>query len=113
KRGTASGGGILALDYARNGKLICSTRDGRVKLWKADLTLEKQSQPFPEMITEVAFSHDGNRYFTADWNGQIEVWNTSDFQKVGELTTTPPSIEERIVSISEDKKALVLVFVFR
>ncbi|MEO1833310.1 MAG: c-type cytochrome domain-containing protein, partial [Akkermansiaceae bacterium] len=38
KRGTASGGGILALDYARNGKLICSTRDGRVKLWKADLT---------------------------------------------------------------------------
>ncbi|MDA7658844.1 hypothetical protein N8620_01935, partial [Akkermansiaceae bacterium] len=106
KRGAASGGGILALDYARNGKLICSTRDGRVKLWKADLTLEKQSQPFPEMITEVAFSHDGNRYFTADWNGQIEVWNTSDFQKVGELTTTPPSIEERIVSISEDKKAI-------
>ncbi|MDC0567243.1 hypothetical protein OAP01_04370 [Akkermansiaceae bacterium] len=106
KRGTASGGGILALDYARNGKLICSTRDGRVKLWQADLTLEKQSQPFPEMITEVAFSHDGNRYFTADWNGQIEVWNTSDFQKVGELTTTPPSIEERIVSISEDKKAI-------
>ena len=106
KRGAASGGGILALDYALNGKLICSTRDGRVKLWKADLTLEKQSQPFPEMITEVAFSHDGNRYFTADWNGQIEVWNTSDFQKVGELTTTPPSIEERIVSISEDKKAI-------
>ncbi|MDA7643086.1 hypothetical protein N8665_02155 [Akkermansiaceae bacterium] len=106
KRGAASGGGILALDYARNGKLICSTRDGRVKLWQADLTLEKQSQPFPEMITEVAFSHDGNRYFTADWNGQIEVWNTSDFQKVGELTTTPPSIEERIVSISEDKKAI-------
>ena len=106
KRGTASGGGILALDYARNGKLICSTRDGRVKLWKADLTLEKQSQPFPEMITEVAFSYDGNRYFTADWNGQIEVWNTSDSQKVGELTTTPPSIEERIVSISEDKKAI-------
>ena len=106
KRGTASGGGILALDYARNGKLICSTRDGRVKLWKADLTLEKQSQPFPEMITEVAFSHDGSRYFTADWNGQIEVWNTLDFQKVGELTTTPPSIEERIASISEDKKAI-------
>ena len=106
KRGTAAGGGILALDYARNGKLISSTRDGRVKLWKADLTLEKQSQPFPEMITEVAFSHDGSRYFTADWNGKIEVWNTLDFQKVGELTTTPPSIEERIISISENKKAI-------
>ncbi|MDG2398960.1 MAG: hypothetical protein P8M04_00165 [Akkermansiaceae bacterium] len=106
KRGTASGGGILALDYARNGKLISSTRDGRVKLWKADLTLEKQSQPFPEMITEVAFSHDAARYFTADWNGQIEVWNTSDLKKIGDLSTTPPSIKERIVSISEEKKAI-------
>jgi chromosome segregation ATPase len=58
------------------------------------------------MITEVAFSHDGSRYFTADWNGKIEVWNTLDFQKVGELTTTPPSIEERIISISENKKTI-------
>ena len=106
KRGTASGGGILALDYARNGKLISSTRDGHVKLWKADLTLEKQSQPFPEMITEVAFSHDGARYFTADWNGKIEVWNTLDFKKIGELSTTPPSVENRIISISQDMNAI-------
>ena len=106
KRGTASGGGILALDYARNGKLISSTRDGRVQLWKADLTLEKQSQPFPEMITEVAFSHDGARYFTADWNGKIEAWNTLDFKKIGELSTTPPSVENRIISISQDMNAI-------
>ena len=106
KKGTASGGGILALDYARNGKLISSTRDGRVQLWKADLTLEKQSQPFPEMITEVAFSHDGARYFTADWNGKIEVWNTLDFKKIGELSTTPPSVENRIISISQDMNAI-------
>ena len=106
KRGTASGGGILALDYARNGKLISSTRDGRVQLWKADLTLEKQSQPFPEMITEVAFSHDGARYFTADWNGKIEVWNTLDFKKIGELSTTPPSVENRIISVSQEMDAI-------
>ena len=106
KRGTASGGGILALDYARNGKLISSTRDGRVQLWKADLTLEKQSQPFPEMITEVAFSHDGARYFTADWNGKIEAWNTLDFKKIGELSTTPPSVENRIISVSQEMDAI-------
>ena len=106
KRGTASGGGILALDYARNGKLISSTRDGRVQLWKADLTLEKQSQPFPEMITEVAFSHDGARYFTADWNGKIEAWNTLDFKKIGELSTTPPSVENRIISVSQEMNTI-------
>lgn len=106
KRGTASGGGILALDYARNGKLISSTRDGRVQLWKADLTIEKQSQSFPEMITEVAFSHDGDRYFTADWNGKIEAWNTLDFKKIGELSTTPPSVENRIISVSQEMDAI-------
>ena len=104
KRGTAGGGGILALDYARNGKLISATRDRRVKLWKPDLGLEKQSEPFPETITEVAFSHDANRYFTADWNGKIEAWNTADLKKVGEISATPPSIQERLVSITGEKK---------
>ncbi|MEN8773421.1 MAG: c-type cytochrome domain-containing protein [Akkermansiaceae bacterium] len=105
KKGTAAGGGILALDYARNGQLICSTRDRRVQLWKPDLGLDKQTQPFPEMITEVAFSHDAARYFTADWNGKIEVWNTADLKKIGELSATPPSIQERLVSITVEKKA--------
>ena len=104
KRGTAGGGGILALDYARNGKLISATRDRRVKLWKPDLGLEKQTEPFPEMITEVAFSHDANRYFTADWNGKIEVWNTADLKKAGEISATPPSIQERLVSITGERK---------
>lgn len=104
KKGTAGGGGILALDYASNGKLISSTRDGRVKIWKSDLTLEKQSPPFPEMITEVTFSHDAARYFTADWNGKIEVWNTLDLNKIGELSATPPSILERLTTISKEQK---------
>ena len=58
------------------------------------------------MITEVAFSHDGARYFTADWNGKIEAWNTLDFKKIGELSTTPPSVENRIISISQDMNAI-------
>ncbi len=104
KQGNAGGGGILALDYARNGQLICATRDRRVKLWKPDLSLEKQTQPFTDMVTEVAFSHDAARYFTADWNGKIEVWNTADLKKGGELSATPPSIQERITSIIEEEK---------
>jgi WD40 repeat protein len=104
KQGNAGGGGILALDYARNGQLICATRDRRVKLWKPDLSLEKQSQPFTDMVTEVTFSHDAARYFTADWNGKIEVWNTADLKKIGELSATPPSIQERIALIIEEEK---------
>jgi len=64
KKSNAGNSGILAMDYARNGRLISASRDHRIKLWKADLTMEKQSNPFPEMITEVAFSHDAQKKAT-------------------------------------------------
>lgn len=103
KKGNA-GPGVLALDYARDGKLISAGRDQRVKLWKPDLTIEKQSEPFADLVTEVAFSHDGVRFFTADWNGRIEAWNTADFKKLGELSAAPPSIATRLSSIKKEKE---------
>jgi len=103
KKATTGSGGVLALDYARNGKLISIGRDRKVKLWKPDLSLEKESKPFPKMLTEVAFSHDTKRYFTADWDGKIEVWNRADLTKVGELTATPPTIQDRLVSLLKEK----------
>ncbi len=103
KKGNA-GPGVLALDYARDGKLISAGRDQRVKLWKPDLTIEKQSEPFADLVTEVAFSHDGARFFTADWNGRIEAWNTADFKKLGELSAAPPSITTRLSSIKKEKE---------
>ncbi len=105
KKATPGGGGVLAMDYAANGKLITAGRDHRVKLWKPDLGMEKQSNPFPEMITEVAFSHDANRYFASDWNGKIEVFESKDMKKIGELSATPPSIQDRLVSILQEKTA--------
>lgn len=105
KKGNA-GPGVLALDYARNGKLISVGRDRRVKLWKPDLSVEKQSQPASALLTEVAFSHDAARYFTADWNGHIEVWNTADFKKVGELDAAPPSIASRLTTLAGNESDL-------
>jgi WD40 repeat protein len=103
KKATPGGGGLLAMDYAANGKLITAGRDQRVKLWNPDLGMEKQSDPFPEMITEVAFSHDAELYFTADWSGKIEAWNSADMKKVGELSAAPPSIQDRLVSLLQEK----------
>ncbi len=103
KKATTGSGGVLAFDYAHNGKLISIGRDRKVKLWKPDLGKEKESKPFPKMLTEVAFSHDTERYFTADWDGKIEVWKSADLTKIGELTATPPSIKDRLVSLVKEK----------
>ncbi|YCM44823.1 c-type cytochrome domain-containing protein [Verrucomicrobiaceae bacterium 227] len=106
KKTNAHSGGVLAMDYNTNGKLISVGRDKRVKVWKPDLSLEKQSEPFADLVTEVAFSHDGNRCFTADWNGKIEVWDSTTLKKVGELNGNPPSIKTRLASMAQTRATL-------
>lgn len=105
KKGNA-GSGVLALDYARNGRLISVGRDKRVKLWKPDLTLEKQANPATHLLTEVAFSHNAERFFTADWNGHIEVWKSDDLTKLGELSANPPSIATRLATLTREESGL-------
>jgi len=106
KKANAHPGGVLAMDYNANGKLVSVGRDKRVKVWQPDLSMEKQSEPFAALVTEVAFSHDGNRHFTADWNGKIEAWDTTTMKKVGELSSNPPSIENRLASLARARAAL-------
>ncbi|MEN8737589.1 MAG: hypothetical protein ABF337_10085, partial [Akkermansiaceae bacterium] len=90
---------VLALDYARDGHLISSGRDQKVKIWKPDLSLKKELPPFKAEITEVEFSHDAKRFFTADWNGYIQVWDSSNYKEIGTLNSTPPNIADRLVEL--------------
>ncbi|MDB4419120.1 hypothetical protein N9291_00785 [bacterium] len=91
---------VLAMDYARDGHLISSGRDKRVKIWKPDLGLKKELPAFKAEITEVEFSHDAKRFFTADWNGQIQVWDAKDYKEIGALSSNPPLISDRLVKLN-------------
>ncbi|MGE9267342.1 MAG: c-type cytochrome domain-containing protein, partial [Verrucomicrobiales bacterium] len=97
---------ILALDYARDGHLITSGRDKKVKLWKPDFNALKELPTFPEIVTEVAFSHDGKRFFTADYHGHISVWDRENFQKIGELSANPPHIADRLAALRKEQNEL-------
>ena len=109
KKVAAHGSGVLAMDYALSGDIVTSGRDRKVKLWKPDLVLKKELPAFEEMITEVAFSHDAKRVFVADWNGQIQVWDTTTYQQVGTLNPNPPQIAGRLVSLQVDKEKHVAI----
>ena len=101
KKFTAHGGGTLSLDYARNGEFVTSGRNHEVKIWKADFTLKKSLPRFSEMVVETAITHDGKRIFTADWNGVIEAWDATTFQKLGQLSGNPPRIADRILELEK------------
>ena len=109
KKASAHGGGVLAMDYALNGDIVTSGRDRKVKLWKPDLALKNELPAFAEMITEVCFSHDAKRVFVADWNGQIQVWDTTTYKQVGTLNPNPPQIADRLVSLQAEKDKHVAV----
>ena len=85
------------MDYARDGQLISSGRDKRVKIWKSDLALKKELPPFSAEITEVEFSHDSKRFFTADWDGKIQVWENDSYKQIGTLEANPPTIATRLI----------------
>lgn len=91
---------VLAMDYARDGHLISSGRDKRVKIWKPDLGLKKELPAFEAEITEVEFTHDAKRFFTADWNGHIQVWDAKDYKEIGTLSSNPPHISARLVKLN-------------
>ena len=107
KKTNAHASGVLAMDYSTNGKLVSVGRDQLVKIWKPDLSMEKQSEPFAELVTEVTFSHDANRYFTADWNGKIEAWDSTTMKKIGELSANPPAIEARLANLSQARTTIL------
>lgn len=105
KRFSAHSGGTLSLDYARNGEFVTSGRNREVKIWKADFTLKKSLPAFSEMVVETAITHDGKRIFTADWNGVIEAWDATTFEKLGTLSGNPPRIGDRILALEKDVAA--------
>ena len=43
-----------------------------------------------------AFSHDGKKFITGDWAGQIQVWNSADGKKLGDLSAAPHPIATRL-----------------
>ncbi|MDB4692145.1 hypothetical protein OAF21_00870 [Akkermansiaceae bacterium] len=106
KKQRAHNEGVLAMDYARDGQMISSGRDKRVKIWKPDLGLKKELPPFKAQVTEVEFSHDSKRFFTADWNGVIQVWENDSFKEIGTLEANPPMIATRLIELNTNTAIL-------
>ncbi len=98
--------GLLAMDNSRQGLIVTSGRDRKVKFWKHDLGFKQELPQFQEEITEVEFSHDGKHVFTADWNGTITAWTTEGFKVIGNLESNPPQIKDRLVLLSKKKDHL-------
>lgn len=98
KTWNAHGGGVQSVRYAHDGRLVSAGRDNLVKSWDGNGAQQLAFEPFSDLATRATFGHDGGRVFAGDWNGEVRVWNGADGARVGNLSTNPPTIAERIES---------------
>jgi len=100
KKIDAHPGGVTAFAFARDGSSVTAGRDMKARLWKPDFNPARElAQNLPALPTAVALDAEAKRAFIADSEGAIQVIQTTDGKKVGEIQANPPSIETRLVTL--------------
>jgi hypothetical protein len=101
----AHGGGVEAVKFTRDGRLVSCGRDQVVRVWDQNGAQQRVFEALPDVALRAIFSHDGNRVIAGDWSGQIRVWETADGKFVGNLLANPPTVAERLESTAKEVAA--------
>ncbi len=92
-------GPVTAVEFTRDGRIVSTGRDRRVRLWKQDGGQIREFPPLSEIGLEVAFDSETDRVLGGDWTGAVKVWNAEKGDAVGEFATKPLPIAEDVYAI--------------
>ncbi|HIA20606.1 MAG TPA: hypothetical protein EYN70_14525 [Planctomycetaceae bacterium] len=92
----AHGGGCLSVEFARDGRLLSCGRDKVTKLWDQNGKQLRAFEALSEIALQVTFCDETNRAIAGDWNGEIRVWDASDGKRLGNLTSNPLRLQQRL-----------------
>ena len=73
-------------------------RDRVTKLWDQNGGQQRAFAAFGELALEVTYCDETNRCIAGDWLGNIRVWNGADGKQLGELSSNPPKLAERLAA---------------
>jgi hypothetical protein len=92
----AHGGGVESVRFGHDGRLATCGRDRTTKVWDGNGAQQKVFDALPDLALRTAVSHDGGRVIAGDFSGLLRVWSVADGKKIGELSTNPPTLAERV-----------------
>lgn len=92
----AHGGGAFSVEFCRDGRLVTSGRDRVAKLWDGNGGALLSFEAFNDLALEATHCDETNRVIAGDYTGEVRVWNAADGVRIGQLSTNPPTLEERI-----------------
>ena len=76
---------LFRSNYGHDGRLVTCGRDGAVIIWEPNGNKLRQLEFHSELPLRAAFTDDGKRIVTTDFNGEIGVWNVVDGKRIGAL----------------------------
>jgi WD40 repeat protein len=91
--------GATAVEFVRDGRLVSTGRDKRVRLWQQDGSQIREFPPLADIGVEVAFDAETERVLGGDWSGVIHVWDAAKGNEIGQLTTSPRSLNDEIKAV--------------
>jgi len=100
KSWAAHGGGVSSVKFTRDGRLVTSGRDKVTKLWDGNGGALKDFEAFTDLALQATHCDETNRVIAGDWTGEIRVWDAADGVRIGQLTTNPPTLEQRLADTS-------------
>ena len=103
----ASHGGVLALGFASDGRMVSGGRDGHARIWDANGAQTRDWVPSGgKLILRTAFTNEGKTVVTGSEAGDIKVFDAAkDAPPLGELVYNPPALATRIETVTKEVAA--------
>ena len=96
KSWNAHGGGTSCVEFCRDGRVVTCGRDRTAKIWDQNGGQQRAFEAFGDLALQVSHCDETDRVIAGDWTGEIRVWQAADGARVGNLSTNPPLLEERL-----------------
>lgn len=93
---TAHSGGVQAMRFSHDGRVVSTGRDRITKLWDTSGNQQRAFEAFSDLPLAVAISHDMTKVIGGDYTGEVRIWNAADGKLLGKLDANPPTLAQRI-----------------
>jgi hypothetical protein len=97
----ANAGGVESVHFTHDGRIVTCGRDKVVRMWTPDGSAIAATNAFADIALHAAFDGEGKRVVAGDWRGSIRVFDAATAKPIGELSSDPPAIADRLDAASK------------
>jgi len=93
---TAHKDGVLDARFAHDSRIVSCGRDKQIAVWDAAGTKQKSWDAGGDLPVRATFTHNGSNVLASSWEGKVGIWLAADGKSMGEITSNPPTLAERL-----------------